>query len=71
MADKQEYVCLVCGTKINDKQGRGRKALYCSENCREAMKYWGAFQAKLNEANLDGASRKNWRGELFCFSNSL
>lgn len=65
------YMCEVCGSPVVARSGRGRPALYCSENCRNISKYWGAFRDCVSRSRLSSDSVRMWRSELLAWSNSL
>ena len=48
----------------------GRPRIYCSQNCREAEKYFNAFIDKLDNICLTDDSRKLSRGRIMSFMNT-
>lgn len=69
--------CFVCGLPIV-QVGKGahyaiigRPKTYCSDNCRDYLKYFNAFQKSLSKIVLDDEHKRKIRGELFRVSNTL
>ena len=68
--------CLVCGKPIisNDKGyccSFGRPKTYCSDHCRNYMKYFVAMQKELDLIDLDDKHKCKIRGDLFRVGNAL
>lgn len=67
---ESKYNCRFCGIPIvytGVKKGRPR--LYCSDNCRCAVKYLESFFRCTEKANLTESSRRLLRGDLMTFIN--
>lgn len=69
--------CFVCGSPIV-QVGKGahyaiigRPKTYCSDYCRDYLKYFNAFQKSLSKIVLDDEHKRKIRGELFRVSNTL
>lgn len=71
--------CLVCGKPINQNyvltsygyELKGRPKTYCSDHCRDYMKYFNAMNKQLDLIELDDEHKRKIRGELFRVGNSL
>lgn len=64
--------CQFCGSAFPVRSSLGRKAHFCSDNCRDAQKFFDAFKVRLRRVKtFSPYSRKIMRGELFLCSNSL
>jgi len=71
--------CFVCGSPIKQeyKETRfgyvhyGRPKTYCSNDCRDYLKYFNAFQKSLFKISLDDEHNRKIRGDLFRLANIL
>lgn len=71
--------CLVCGhitpqvyttTRFGNFVS-GRPRTYCSDHCRNFMKYFNAMNKELDLIDLDDKHKRKIRGELFRVANTL
>jgi len=71
--------CFVCGKSVpqiytTTRFGNivsGRPRTYCSDHCRNFMKYFVAMQKELDLIDLDDEHKRKIRGELFRLANTL
>lgn len=63
-------ICTVCGNEIPGPFKR-RVPEYCSDNCRDYLKFMNAAEKRLGEMRLTAKSVSQLRSELFTLSNQV
>lgn len=63
-------LCSVCGCEIVE-QSSYKPKLYCSDNCRNYMKYKNALEKVIMNLNPCNEARKIIRGDMFRLCNTL
>ena len=61
--------CQICGSKI--EQGKYKPKLYCSDECRNYIKYKNALEKILLVIKFTKEAKKIIRGDMFRLSNSV
>ena len=49
----------------------GRPKTYCSDHCRDFIKYFNAMVKELDQIELDDEHKRKIRGDMFRVGNSL
>ncbi len=62
--------CPLCGTKFN-RFTRGKPKTYCSDNCRNVVKFFNALENSLNNVNFINFSSNHFKGDLFRLANNI
>lgn len=64
--------CECCGKSFSqDFIKGGRPRIYCSDSCRDFMKYLNAFQKSMKDIRFTSSASKSIRGDLFALSNTI
>lgn len=62
--------CLVCGTEILS-QSKFRPREYCSDNCRDLIKFLNAFERNLFKLNFKEDYSNQLKSRLFLIANNI
>ena len=71
--------CFVCGKPIKQEYKLtrfgyvhiGRPKNYCSDDCRNYLKYFNAMQKSLEKIDLDDKHKRKIRGDMFRVANTI
>lgn len=64
--------CECCGNYFSQSFIKGgRPRIYCSDSCRDFMKYKTAFEKAMKEIQFTHDASKSVRGDLFSLANQL